>query len=125
MAAILALIVFGGAKRIGRVAELVVPFMSIGYILVSLIIILAHASEIPEGFRAIFTGAFGQDQVIGAAMGSAMIWGTKRAIFSSETGLTTATASAASANVSHPAKHRRSEERRVGKECRSRWSPYH
>ena len=87
VAAILALIVFGGAKRIGRVAELVVPFMSIGYILVSLIIILAHASEVPEGFRAIFTGAFGQDQVIGAAMGLAMIWGTKRAIFSSETGL--------------------------------------
>ena len=104
VAIILALIVFGGAKRIGRVAELVVPFMSAGYILVSLIIILAHASEIPEGFRAIFVGAFGQDQVIGAAMGSAMIWGTKRAIFSSETGLTTATASAASANVSHPAK---------------------
>lgn len=104
IAIILALIVLGGAKRIGRVAEFVVPFMSAGYIIVSLIIIFANPSAIPGAFKAIFLGAFGRDQVIGAAMGSAMIWGTKRAIFSSETGLTTATASAASANVSHPAK---------------------
>ena len=104
IAIILAAVIFGGAKRIGRVAELVVPVMAVGYIAVALIVIFAHLSEVPQAFVAIVKGAFGADQAIGAAMGSAMIWGTKRALFSSETGLTTATPSAASAEVSHPAK---------------------
>ena len=104
IAIVLALIIFGGAKRIGRVAEFVVPIMSGIYILVALIILVIHASELPAAFAAIFKGAFGADSMIGAAMGSAMIWGTKRAIFSSETGMATATPSAASAEVSHPAK---------------------
>ena len=104
IAVILAAVIFGGAKRIGRVAELVVPVMAVGYIGVALVIIFAHITEVPDAFAAIVKGAFGKDQMIGAAMGSAMIWGTKRALFSSETGLTTATPSAASAEVSHPAK---------------------
>lgn len=104
LAIVLALIVFGGAKRIGRVAEIVVPFMSAIYIIIALIVIFMNISEIPGAFATIFKGAFGADQAIGAAMGSAMIWGTKRAIFSSETGMATATPSAASAEVSHPAK---------------------
>lgn len=104
IAAILAAIVFGGAKRIGHAAEMIVPVMSVIYIIVALVVIFMNAGKIPAAFGLIFTSAFGKNQIIGAAMGSAMIWGTKRAIFSSETGMTTATPSAAAANVSHPAK---------------------
>lgn len=104
IAVALAAIVFGGVKVIGRVAEIVVPIMSVIYILVALIILAVNYQAIPAAFSLIFKSAFGVDQVIGAAMGSAMIWGTKRAIFSSETGMATSTPSAASAEVSHPAK---------------------
>ena len=100
----LAAIVFGGVKVIGRVAEIVVPIMSGIYILVTLIILVVNYQAIPAAFSLIFKSVFGADQIIGAAMGSAMIWGTKRAIFSSETGMATSTPSAASAEVSHPAK---------------------
>lgn len=104
IAVALAAIVFGGVKVIGRVAEIVVPIMSVIYILVALIILAVNYQAIPAAFSLIFKSAFGADQIIGAAMGSAMIWGTKRAIFSSETGMATSTPSAASAEVSHPAK---------------------
>lgn len=104
IAVILGVIVFGGVKVIARVAEIVVPIMSVIYILVALVILAVNYQAIPAAFSLIFKSAFGADQIIGAAMGSAMIWGTKRAIFSSETGMATATPSAASAEVSHPAK---------------------
>lgn len=104
IAVVLGVIVFGGVKVIARVAEIVVPFMSVIYILVALVILAVNYQAIPAAFSLIFKSAFGADQIIGAAMGSAMIWGTKRAIFSSETGMATATPSAASAEVSHPAK---------------------
>lgn len=104
IAVLLALIVFGGAKRIGRVAEFIVPIMSVIYIIIALVILAVNYKAIPSAFATIFSSAFGANQVIGAAMGSAMIWGTKRAIFSSETGMATSTAPAASAEVSHPAK---------------------
>lgn len=104
IAILLGLIVFGGAKRIGHAAETIVPVMATAYILVALIVIVVNFSKVPAAFGLIVSSAFGKSQLIGATMGSAIIWGTKRAIFSSETGLTTATPSAASANVSHPAK---------------------
>ena len=100
----LALIIFGGVKRIGAVAEKVVPVMATLYIIVALIILVLNASQIPAVFKLIFTSAFGKDQIIGAAFGSAVIWGTKRAVFSSETGMSTATQAAATAEVSHPVK---------------------
>ena len=83
----LAAIAFGGVKVIGRVAEIVVPIMSGIYILVALIILVVNYQAIPAAFSLIFKSAFGADQIIGAAMDSAMIWGTKRAIFSFETGM--------------------------------------
>ena len=100
----LAAIIFGGVKRIGAVAEKVVPVMAGIYIIVALIVLVLNISQVPAVFRLIFTSAFGKDQIIGAAFGSAVIWGTKRAVFSTETGMSTATQAAASAEVSHPVK---------------------
>lgn len=101
---LLALIIFGGVKRIAHVAELIVPIMSVVYVLVAIVVVCINFREIPHAFYVIFTSAFGKNQIIGGAMGSAIIWGVKRAVFSSETGQATSTFSAAAANVSHPAK---------------------
>lgn len=102
--ALLAVVIIGGVKRIGNVAEKVVPFMTVAYVLAALIVVVLNLSSFPAVLRLIFTSAFGKDQIIGATLGSAMIWGTKRAVFSSDAGLSTASSAAGSAEVSHPIK---------------------
>ena len=104
MAAFLAYLAFGGSKRIGRFAEVVVPIMAAAYIIVALIILFMNLAQIPAAFGLVFKSAFVPGSVFGGALGSAVIWGTKRAVYSSETGMSTATPSAGSAEVSHPAK---------------------
>ena len=104
LVALLGLVIIGGVKRIGAVAEKVVPFMAGAYVLVALIVIVMNLGLFPAVLKLIVTSAFGKDQIIGATMGSAMIWGTKRAVFSSDAGLSTASPSAGCAEVSHPVK---------------------
>ena len=101
---LIALIIFGGTKRLGRVAEIVVPFMSGIYILASIIILLMNITQIPAAFGLIFRSAFGQDAVLGAALGQAIMMGVKRGIFSNEAGQGTGPHAAAAAEVSHPVK---------------------
>lgn len=101
---LLGVIIFGGAKRIAAVANLVVPFMAIAYIIVSLIILFINYKEIPHTFALIFESAFGAGPVAGGMMGSAILWGVRRGVYSNEAGMATATQSAAAAEVSHPVK---------------------
>lgn len=100
----LAGIIFGGVKRIARVAEFVVPFMAITYIIVALIIIFMNVSQVPAMFKLIFSSAFGSNAAFGGILGSAIAWGVKRGIYSNEAGQGTAPHAAAAAEVSHPAK---------------------
>ncbi|MFC4323780.1 alanine/glycine:cation symporter family protein [Litchfieldia salsa] len=100
----LAIIILGGVKRIARVAELVVPFMAIGYIAVALLIIAMNISQLPDVISLIFSSAFGGDAAFGGIIGAAIAWGVKRGIYSNEAGQGTAPHAAAAANVSHPAK---------------------
>ncbi len=102
--ALLALIIFGGVHRIGHVAQLAVPVMAAGYILVALAVIAANISEVPAVFAQIFRSAFGLDAVLGGILGSAIQWGVKRGIYSNEAGQGTAPIAAATAEVDHPAK---------------------
>ncbi|MDQ0271493.1 alanine/glycine:cation symporter family protein [Cytobacillus purgationiresistens] len=102
--ALLALIIFGGVKRIALVAQYVVPFMAIGYILVSLIIIAMNFTEIPAVISLIFKSAFAIDSVFGGLVGSAIAWGVKRGVYSNEAGQGTGAHAAAAAEVSHPVK---------------------
>ena len=104
MAALVAYITFGGSKRVGRFAEIVVPVMAAAYIIVALIILALNITSVPAAFGLVFKSAFTPGSVFGGALGSAVIWGTKRAVYSSETGMSTATPSAGAAEVSHPAK---------------------
>jgi AGCS family alanine or glycine:cation symporter len=101
---LLGLIIFGGVKRIGKVAEVVVPFMAIAYILVALVIIVLHIDKVPQVFSLIFTSAFSSKAAFGAIIGQAIMWGVKRGIYSNEAGQGTGPMAAAAAEVSHPAK---------------------
>lgn len=102
--ALLGLIIFGGVKRIGRVAELVVPFMAGAYILMAVVIILINIQDVPAIFRLIFASAFDLEPVFGGVFGMAIAWGVKRGIYSNEAGQGTAPHAAAAAEVDHPAK---------------------
>ena len=101
---ILAIIIIGGVKRIANFASLVVPFMAGAYILFAIIILIMNFNQIPEVFGMIFKSAFGAEQAFSGLLGSAIMWGVKRGIYSNEAGQGTGPQSAAAAEVSHPAK---------------------
>ncbi len=102
--ALLGLIIFGGVKRIASVADKVVPFMALGYVVLTLIVLGVHYDRIPAMFALIFSSAFGFNEAFGGIVGAAIAWGVRRAIFSSVAGVGEATYSSAAAEVSHPAK---------------------
>ncbi|GJM23266.1 MAG: putative sodium/proton-dependent alanine carrier protein YrbD [Planctomycetota bacterium] len=101
---LLAVVVFGGVKRIGAVAQVVVPFMAFAYIAVATVIIVSNLSEVPTVFHLIVDSAFGAEPLFGGIVGLAIAWGVQRGIFSNEAGQGTAPHAAAAAEVSHPAK---------------------
>ena len=104
LAALLALIVFGGVKRIARFAEIVVPFMALGYLIVAIVIMVANADALPGMVALVFRSAFGAEAAFGGMLGLAIQWGVKRGIYSNEAGQGTGPHAAAAAEVSHPAK---------------------
>ena len=100
-----ALVIIGGVKRISKVAEFIVPFMAIVYILATSIILITHASAIPAAFAEIIESAFGLRAVTGGALGAmvvAMQKGIARGIFSNEAGLGSAPIAAASVKTDEP-----------------------
>ena len=100
---LLGLIIFGGVKRIGRVAELAVPLMALGYMIMAVVIVVIDWRRVPETFALIFRSAFGLEAAFGGITGSAIAWGVKRGIFSNEAGQGTGPQAAAAAEVAHPA----------------------
>ncbi|WCH47395.1 alanine/glycine:cation symporter family protein [Lysinibacillus sp. OF-1] len=101
---LLGLIIFGGVKRIARVADKIVPIMALAYVILTLIILGANVSEIPGMFKLIITSAFGTNEIFGGIVGTAIAWGVRRSVFSNVAGAGEATFSSAAAEVSHPAK---------------------
>ena len=104
LAVLTGLCVFGGGNRIVRLTEKVVPIMGIAYVLVSLIIIFAHITLIPDTFAAIFRDAFDFKAILGGLGGSCLIYGIKRGLYSNEAGVGSAPNASASADVTHPVK---------------------
>jgi AGCS family alanine or glycine:cation symporter len=102
------LVVVGGIKRIGSVAEKLVPFMAIFYILGALIIIISRIDMLPwaigEIFRSAFTGRAAFGGFAGATVAQAMRFGVARGIFSNEAGLGSASMAHAVAKTPHPAR---------------------
>lgn len=101
---LIALIIFGGVKRIGKVAEITVPFMAGGYILMALIIIVLNISQVPAVISLIIRSAFSLEPAFAGIFGMAISWGVKRGIYSNEAGQGTAPHAAAAAEASHPVK---------------------
>lgn len=102
-AVLVAMVILGGIKRIAKVAEKIVPFMAVFYIVVCLVILITHASAIPAALSAIISGAFtGTAAVggfVGAVMKEAIQKGVARGIFSNEAGLGSAPIAAAAAST--------------------------
>lgn len=104
LSALTAMVIFGGIKRIARVAEVLVPVMASAYVLVALFVILKNFTLIPGIFLMIFQGAFGVKAAAGGGIGAAMMMGIKRGLFSNEAGMGSAPNAAATSQVSHPVK---------------------
>ena len=104
VAALIALVVIGGVKRISRVAEIVTPFMAMAYIVIAIIVLIANAHAVPAAFSDMISSAFGYHQTLGGILGAAIAWGVKRGIYSNEAGQGTAPIVAAAAKVDHPVK---------------------
>ncbi len=105
VAACVGLVVIGGVKRIGKVSEIIVPFMAILYVAVVLIIIIVNVKLLPGAFVEIITSAFGAKAAAGGIFASIMIAvqkGVARGIFSNEAGLGSAPIAAAAAQTKEP-----------------------
>ena len=104
---VVALILIGGIKRIGRVTERLVPIMAILYIALGIGLIVMNISHVPAVFASIFQGAFNPTAVTGGIVGSffvSMQKGVSRGIFSNEAGLGTGSIAHACADTNDPAK---------------------
>ncbi|WP_305823761.1 alanine/glycine:cation symporter family protein [Massilia brevitalea] len=104
LAIALGFIIFGGVKRIATFAEIIVPFMALGYIIVACVIIFLNIEQLPGVLKLIFSSAFGLDAGFGAIIGMAIQWGVKRGVYSNEAGQGTGPHASSAAEVSHPAK---------------------
>lgn len=104
VAALLAVIIFGGVKRIASFAEVVVPFMALAFIGTAVVVMILNASKVPTMFADIFSSAFGAHALFGGVIGQAIAWGVKRGIYANEAGQGSGPHAAAAAEVSHPAK---------------------
>lgn len=101
-----ALVVIGGIKRIAKVSEIVVPFMSVTYVLIALLIVILNIKALPAAVVLVVKSAFMPKAVFGAAAGItiklAMQKGIGRGIFSNEAGLGSAPIAAAAAQTKEP-----------------------
>jgi len=99
------LVIIGGLKRITKVAEIIVPFMAILYVVFAVLVIICNITKVPAAFVEIVECAFGMRAVCGGGIGAmiiAMQKGIARGIFSNEAGLGSAPIAAAAAKTKEP-----------------------
>lgn len=106
LAVLVALVIVGGIKKIGKVTEIIVPFMAAIYILGGVIIILANIQLVPGAFGIIFRDAFTGSAAVGGFVGSTLTlsirYGVARGVFTNEAGLGSAPIAHAAATTDHP-----------------------
>ncbi|EDP57678.1 sodium:alanine symporter family protein [Vibrio sp. AND4] len=104
--ALSAVVIFGGIKRIAKVAEMVVPVMALAYLALALFVMFSNLEKLPDVLMLIFKSAFGLQEAaaggLGYAIAQAMINGIKRGLFSNEAGMGSAPNAAASATPYPP-----------------------
>jgi len=103
LAVLSAVVIFGGISTIARVAEYVVPFMAIAYLLVAIYVLVVNIAEVPAMIALIVKSAFGLEAA-GGGIAAAMLNGVKRGLFSNEAGMGSAPniAAVATPNPHHP-----------------------
>lgn len=104
LAAATAFVIWGGVHRIGFITSVMVPVMAVVYILMGLVTMVLHVTELPQMFAEIFSNAFNFRAMAGGFAGSAVVIGIKRGLFSNEAGMGSAPNASASADVEHPVK---------------------
>lgn len=105
LATLITVLLLGGAKRIGDIAEKLVPLASVAYLLLGTVVLIGRYQAIPNAFASIIQGAFSPKAVTGGVLGSAfsaLRVGASRGVFTNEAGMGTASIAHASAKVSHP-----------------------
>ena len=104
VAALFLLCISGGGKQIAKITAVMVPAMGVLYLAAAVYVVVTHISVIPAVFTGIFRNAFDFQAIFGGFVGSAVMQGIKRGLFSNEAGIGAAACAAGSAGVSHPAK---------------------
>ena len=104
LAAATGLIIFGGVQRISKVTQVIVPVMAIAYILLGIIVLAINWREVPAMLALIVEHALGIREIAGAAVGTAIMQGVRRGLFSNEAGMGSTPNAAATSSVSHPCK---------------------
>jgi AGCS family alanine or glycine:cation symporter len=102
LAAISAIVIFGGIKRIGKVVGKMVPIMVVVYFLVVIYILISYSADILPAFKNIFSDAFTGNAVLGGALGQLIITGIRRGTFSNEAGIGTAPMAHSAAKTDEP-----------------------
>lgn len=102
MAVLVAVVIIGGIKSIAKVTDKIVPLMCGMYVLAALVVIFFHAGNIPHAFAEIFRGAFAPTAVAGGFVG-VLIQGFRRAAFSNEAGIGSASIAHAAVKTNNPA----------------------
>ena len=108
IAIIVAFTLLGGIQRLGKITELMVPFMSVIYIAACITVLICHAQALPGVFALIFKGAFNPTAAVGGISGFTLKlcieWGVKRGVFSNEAGLGSAPMAHAATSETNPVK---------------------
>lgn len=97
-------IIFGGLRRIAKFSAFIVPVFALGYIGVTLVVVVLNWQKLPEVFLTIFQEAFSWKNAAGGTLGATIMMGARRGLFSNEAGMGSAPNAAATAHTSHPAK---------------------
>ncbi len=98
-------VLFGGVRRVAKVAELIIPVVALTYALLALAIVAVNITALPGVIGEIVGGAFGIRQMAGGFAGgiaTAMLTGVKRGLFACEAGMGSSPNIAGAATVSHP-----------------------
>lgn len=108
LALLVGFVIVGGIKRIANIAEVLVPFMALLYIVAAIVVLIINVKLIPGAFRIIFQDAFTGTAAVGGFLGSTMLYaariGVARGVFTNEAGLGSAPIAQASASTDHPAR---------------------
>lgn len=102
LAVLTGLVIWGGVHRIGFITSVIVPVMACIYILLGIVTMILHITELPRVLGVIFENAFNFRAMAGGMAGSAVVIGIKRGLFSNEAGMGSAPNASASADVNHP-----------------------